>query len=228
MRSVKKRAPKHIDGEHQYYSALRRLEPVGCHSDMHDPTFPAYPYRHVRPSLLFEVEQWAVVCVTTEEYHREWSLRSGKHECGECDCDFSFHNGRQIINHVGCNFLQHVRCGSRIEVLGVCDGVDDAGQPCEEPSFFTGFIWGRHYFEKGWIPVRYLLPLDLIFKEEVIQARILRSRQVPGHVRLDYLRFSPHFYSPYIPSIRSEHVTSITISEELWETDSVGNFIKTD
>ena len=141
-------------------------------SNMSDPTFPEYPFRHVRPSLLFEVEKWAVVCVNTEEYHREWSLRSGDHENDECDCDYSFRNGRGTIHHVGCNFLKYVQCGSQIEVLGVCDGVDCDGLPCATPSFNTGFIWGRHFFEEGWIPTRYLLPLDLIFEENVIQDRI--------------------------------------------------------
>ena len=224
-------------------SELHRLEPIGDLSNMHDPTFPEYPYCHVRPSLLFEVGQWAMVCVSTAEYHREWSLRTGEHDCGKCDCDFSFHNGTQIIKHVGCNFLQHVICGSQIEVLGVCDGVDTAGRPSKEPTFQTGFIWGRHYFETGWIPTRYLNPLrlhfpmpsdfvatprDFFFEENAVQARILRSREVPDHVRLDYLPFSPHFDSPYIPSIRSECMTINTICEEPWETDSVGNFVKPD
>ena len=191
---------------------------------MNDPTFPEYPYRQIRPSLLFEVEQWAVVCVSTEEYHREWSLRNGEHDYGECDCDYHFHNGRQMIKHVRCNFLQQVKCGSHVEILGVCDGVDCDGQPCATPTFNTGFIWGRHFFETGWIPTRYLLPLDLIFEENVIQDRILRALQVPGHVRLDYLPFSPHFDSPYIPSIRSEYETVNAIAEEIWETDSIGNF----
>ena len=191
---------------------------------MSDPTFPEYPYRHVRPSLLFEVEQWAVVCVSTEEYHREWSLRSGEHDYGECDCDYHFHDGSQLIKHVRCNFLQQVKCGSRVEILGVCDGVDCDGQPCATPTFNIGFIWGRHFFETGWIPTRYLLPLDLIFEENVIQDRILRALQVPDHVRLDYLPFSPHFNSPYVPSIRSEYETANTIAEEIWETDSIGNF----
>ena len=191
---------------------------------MGDPTFPEYPFRHVRPSLLFEVEKWAVVCVNTEEYHREWSLRSGDHENDECDCDYSFRNGRGTIHHVGCNFLKYVQCGSQIEVLGVCDGVDCDGLPCATPSFSTGFILGRHFFEEGWIPTRYLLPFDFIFEENVIQERILRARQVPGHVRLAYLPFSPHFNSHYLHSIRLEHATIDAITEEIWETDSVGNF----
>ena len=222
---------------------------------MCDLTFPGYPFRHVRPSLIFEVEKWAVVCVSTEEYYREWAMEGGDqcasvttvHDGVQCGCDFEFHNGIQWINHVGCNFLQHVTSGSQIEVLGVCDGVGCDGQPCASPSFATGFIWARHFFETGWIPVRYLLPLNLSLEENEVQRRILRAWQVPGHVRREFLPFSPRFDSSYVQisnallSIRSEsisplhrtvtshrfaslHRTVTSISEEVWDTDSIGNF----
>ena len=186
---------------------------------MDDPTFPEYPYRHVRPSLLFEVWRWAVVSVDTEEYYREWSLRDG-----DCKCDYTFHNGRQLIHHVGCNFLQTIKCGSQIEILGVCDGVDCDGLPHASASSNTGLIWGRHFFETGWIPTKYLQPMDIIVDDNVIHERRLRALQVPGHIRLEYLPFSPHFDSPYVHSIRLEHETINTIEEEIWETDSLGNF----
>ena len=34
----------------------------------------------------------------------------------------------------------------------------------------------------------------------------------------------PHFDSHYLHSIRLEHETIDTIKEEIWETDSIGNF----
>jgi len=196
---------------------------------MSDLTFPEYPFRHVRPSLIFEVEQWAMVCVSTEEYYREWSMGSD-HNGVQCGCDWSFHNGVQWIDHVGCNFLQHVVSGSQIEVLGVCDGVDCDEQPCASPSFETGFVWGRHFFETGWIPARYLLPVNLIFEENEIQRRILHAWQVPGHVRREFLPFSPRFDWSYVQlnqallSIRSGRANITTILEEVWDTDSIGNF----
>jgi len=76
----------------------------------------------------------------------------------------------------------------------------------------------------GWIPTKYLQPMDIIVDDNVIHERRLRALQVPGHIRLEYLPFSPHFDSPYVHSIRLEHETINTIEEEIWETDSLGNF----
>ena len=224
---------------------------------MTDLSFPNYPFRHVRPSLIFEVEKWAVVCVSTEEYYREWALKDDAAQCAslttvsdgvQCGCDFEFHNGISWINHVGCNFLRHVKSGSQIEVLGVCDGVDCDGGPCKSPSFATGFIWARHFFETGWIPARYPLPLDLHLKENEVQRRILHAWQLPRHARSEFLPFSPRFDWSYwesgptsmhqaLNSIRSRSSTSLhsstfaamyrtitPISEEVKDTDDIGNF----
>ena len=66
--------------------------------------------------------------------------------------------------------------------------------------------------------------MDIIVDDNVIQERILRSHSVPGHIRLEYLPFSPRFDSPYVHTIRLEHETIHTIEEEIWETDYLGNF----
>ena len=63
---------------------------------------------------------------------------------------------------------------SRIDILQVCDGLQLNGEPVKSHSSETGWVWARHYFVKGWIPVRYLLPLDILSEAEV-QLRILRD-----------------------------------------------------
>ena len=56
----------------------------------------------------------------------------------------------------------------------VCDGLQLNGEPVKSPSSETGWVWARHYLVKGWTPVRYLLPFDVISDAEV-QLRILRD-----------------------------------------------------
>ena len=175
------------------------------------PSYPLFRYHHVRPSLLFEVYRWAVVSGDMVEYHRECSERN-------CDCDCEFTKKYQIVRR----FLQHVRWGSQLEILGVFDGVDSEGLPLESPTAMTGMIWARHYFETGWIPVKYLLPMDIVVDDNVIAERILRAGRVPMAVRLDALPFSPSF-SP--PVCRHNVVPE---EPELWETDSFGDFLVDD
>ena len=112
-----------------------------------------WPYRHVRPSLLFVVERWAVVCENVTEYLSQPGFNWSR---------------RQYI------LLEDVRVGSKLEILQVCDGLQLNGEPVKSPSSETGWVWARHYFVKGWIPVRYLLPLDILSEAEV-QLRILRD-----------------------------------------------------
>ena len=161
----------------------------------------------------------AVVSVDTEEYYREWSLRN----C-DCDCDYTLFNGRTLLHHVKCTFQQHVNCGSQIEILGVFDGVDSDGLARPSPTSETGMIWARHYFETGWIPVKHLLPMDIVVQDKIIQTRILRASRVSEAVRFASLLFSPHNLGP-VPRIGSKRNTMHSEDHELWETDSLGNFL---
>ena len=199
-RSVDSHVPawSHIGSRTQHY--FRMGEP---------PSYPLFPYRHVRPSLLLEVYRWAVVSGDMVEYHRECSERN-------CDCDCDFTKKYQIVRR----FLQHVRWGSQLEILGVFDGVDSEGLPLASPTAMTGMIWARHYFETGWIPVKYLLPMDIVVDDNVIAERILRASRVPMAVRLDALPFSP----PIVPD-GSRRNNIHPKDHELWETDSLGNFL---
>ena len=171
-------------------------------------SYPLFRYHHVRPSLLFEVYRWAVVSGDMVDYHRECSERN-------CDCDCDFTKKYQIVRR----FLQHVRWGSQLEILGVFDGVDSEGLPLASPTAMTGMIWARHYFETGWIPVKYLLPMDIVVDDNVIAERILRASRVPMAVRLDALPFSPSF----LPFVYRHNV--VPEEPELWETDSFGDFL---
>jgi len=81
-------------------------------------------------------------------------------------------------------------------------------------------IWARHYFETGWIPVKYLLPMDIVVEDNIIQTRILRASRIPEAVRLEALPFSP----PFSPA-GSRRNTIHPKDNELWETDSCGNFL---
>ena len=173
------------------------------------PSYPVFPCRHVRPSLLFEVWRWAVVCVDTTEYYRECSLRISTEYCSD------FIEKYKIVRR----FLQHVRCGSQLEILGVFDGVDSDGLPLPSPTSETGMIWARHYFETGWIPVKYLLPMDIVVEDNIIQERILRASRVSEAVRLEALPYSP----PFSPAVSRRN--DIPKEDELWETDSLGNLL---
>jgi len=62
--------------------------------------------------------------------------------------------------------------------------------------------------------------MDIVVDDNIVQERILRARRVPDYVRLEALPFSPHF-----STATSEHYTLRTIDEEIWETDSLGNFL---
>ena len=121
-----------------------------------------WPCRHVRPSLLFVVERWAVVCENVTEYLSQPGL------------DWSRRQGYETPPGFGYTLLEDVRVGSKLEILQVCDGLQLNGEPVKSPSSETGWVWARHYFVKGWIPVRYLLPLDILSEAEV-QLRILRD-----------------------------------------------------
>ena len=72
--------------------------------------------------------------------------------------------------------------GSILEILYVEDGVGLRGIP----DYFHGWIWARHCFNKGWIPVRFLLPMDVISEVEV-RMRILRDSMIPAMQRVDSL-----------------------------------------
>ena len=88
--------------------------------------------RHVRPSLLFTVGRWACVCEDMTTYLRQIA--------GCCED--------------GYELFICIRLGSVLEILYVEDGVGLYGRP----DYFLGWVWGRHYFTKGWIPVRFLPP----------------------------------------------------------------------
>ena len=175
------------------------------------PSYPLFPYRHVRPSLLFEVYRWAVVSGDMDDYHRECSRRN-------CDCDCDFIKKYKVVRR----FLQHVRWGSQLEILGVFDGVDSDGLPLTSPTSETGMIWARHYFETGWIPVKYLLPMDIVVEDKIIQERILRASGVSEAVRLEALPYSP----PFSPPVCRHNV--FPEEPELWATDSLGDFLVDD
>ena len=55
-------------------------------------------------------------------------------------------------------------------ILYVEDGVGLYGRPDD----FFGWVWARHYFTKGGMPVRFLLPMDVLSEAEVL-IRILRD-----------------------------------------------------
>ena len=84
-------------------------------------------------------------------------------------------------------------------------------------------VWARHYFEKGWIPVKYLLPMDIV-RDKIVQIRILRASRVAEAVRLAALPFSPNNMGP-VPRIGSKRNTMHPEDHELWETDSLGNLV---
>jgi len=178
------------------------------------PSYPVWPYRHVRPSLLFEAERWAVVCEDMTEYNQ---ARLGWNDAC-CECDLC-REGHEIVPGIGYTLLQAINFGSKLEILGVFDGVEPDGTPARSPSSETGMVWARHYIVKGWIPVRYLLPMDIITDKQV-QLRILRDSSVCDAVRVAALPFSPP-----VPRCRSQCSTKNPKDQELWETDSLGNFL---
>ena len=94
-----------------------------------------WPCRHVRPSLLFVAERWAVVCENVTEYLSQPGLNWSR---------------RQYT------LLEDVRVGSKLEILQVCDGLQLNGEPVKSPSSETGWVWARHYFVKGCVRTRAL------------------------------------------------------------------------
>ena len=142
---------------------------------MEDVTHPAYPFKDVRASLLFIVEEWAMVHTDISSYQQRVMPNMGAYSSS-------------LQEKYGP--LKHARIGSTLEILGVFDGSDDNDYPLANPNLNTAMVWARHYFEKGWIPAIFLLPM-VIPSMEIIQARILQASQVPEAVRLAALLFSP-------------------------------------
>ena len=70
-----------------------------------------WPCRHVRPSLLFVVERWAVVCENVTEYLSQPGL------------DWSRRQGYETMPGFGYTLLKDVRFGSKLQILQVEDGV---------------------------------------------------------------------------------------------------------
>ena len=190
--------------------------------------YTASPYRHIRPSLLFEVGRWAVVCVDTTNFIRTCS--GWKDDClYGCDLCRKAENIIPGIDHI---MLEHVELGSKLEIFGAFDGADhkrSGGYPHQLPTAKTGMVYARHHFAnteygiprfmKGWIPVRCIWPMDSI-SDGLIQKRILRANLVDEAVRLDALPFSP----PIVPD-GSRRNNIHPKDHELWETDSLGNFL---
>ena len=101
-----------------------------------------WPCRHVRPSLLFVVERWAVVCEDMTEYLSQPGM----------DWPPAYleavvrRQGYETMPGVGYTLLKDIRFGSILEILRVEDGVELDGRPVRSPSSETGWVWARHYF----------------------------------------------------------------------------------
>ena len=128
--------------------------------------------------------------------------------------------------------LEHVKLGSKLGIFGVFDGADHkrrGGYPHPSPTSKTGMVYARHHFAntaygiprymKGWIPAHCILPMDFV-SDGLMQKRILRASLVDEAVRLEALPFSP----PIVPT-GSKRNTIHPKDHELWETDSLGNFM---
>ena len=114
-------------------------------------SFPTFPYRHVRPSLLFEVDRWAVVCEDMTDYLNLLCM-------GWCDNCLEYDLCREARGFQrnallgmlpGFHFTllkgPMLRLGSTLEILGVFDGTEPDGYPEKSPTTDTGMIWARHF-----------------------------------------------------------------------------------
>ena len=118
-----------------------------------------------------------------------------------------------------CVDFYSMSVGDHLEMLGVSDGVDSEGLPLTSPTALTGMIWARNCFETGWIPVKYLLPMDIVVDDNVIAERILRASRVPMAVRIGALPYSP----PFSPPVCRHNL--IPEEPDLWATDDFGNLL---
>ena len=116
-------------------------------------SFPPFPYRHVRPSLVFVVERWAIVSEDAMEYYQNSSQWS--EACFGC---YFCRKAKEVAPDITCKPLKHVHFGSELEVLGVFDGSNDDNNPLANPTSYTGAILGPSLHREGLDPSKISFP----------------------------------------------------------------------